>query len=237
MKKKITFIILTLILIIIGVVILIQLNNRKVTIYMHSWHDNDLKKEVIEIKCDDVETSYIGDCMSLTCVKSVDDSFEKEIINNEYYVSRHKTSVDDMKANGYLLFIDNDYYYIYNILYSIGYDENGAEVYSEISFKNCNIRNLVSSFSVNNTTIYIPLQCILHYSDRNDIDIQNYFNEYSFDESIVFYERFTDYISIDYNNQLIKIETQTRYNNYVVTINYKNKSFEIQYDNEIVIIN
>lgn len=209
-----------IIILIVSIVLLLQRNKKEQKISLLNWYDYEAR-EVIIIPTDEKVKYSMPYPFSASITLNSDD-FLEQVKNDEKFVEEKICYIDEYSIEGYILFGNNNYYFLYNINDSM-----------------C-IRNLICTIEYENLSLAIPLQRILtldivHIPTSKD-RIKAYFDETTFADSKLFYTKFdTEFIRIEEASERIIISSLDIYSKkrYEIYLNYRDKSVAILIENEL----
>lgn len=211
-----------IIILIVSIVLLLQRNKKEQKISLFNWYDYEAR-EVITVPTEKVKYSMPYPFSASFTLNS--DGFLEQVNNDEIFVEEKTCYIDYYNIEGYILFGNNNYYFLYNI------DDTMC------------IRNLICTIEYENLSLVIPFQNsftldIVHIPSSKD-RINAYFDETTFDDGKLFYTRFdTEFIRIEDTNERIIISSLDIYSKerYEIYLNYYDKSVAILIEDEIQFI-
>lgn len=207
---------------IVSLTLLLQKSQSKQKIMLYNWYDYE-NREVMTVPAKEVRYSYPYP-FSANFTSTSEDIW-KQLKNNEIFVDERSCFIDDDDWNGYLMFDENNYYFVF-----------------EIEDVIC-VRNLICTIEYQGLSLVIPLQSIfflnMAYVPSSKDKVKRYFETITFDESKEFYSRFdTKWVQIEEESQQIIISSLDVFSEkrYSVSIDYNQKQIGVFIENQLQVI-
>lgn len=206
----------------IGIVIPITTKEKKNLVLMCKWYDSNSYEDVIELPIQNVE--YPGPYEYRAYIHSYSPKTENLIKQSKNYIGESSFLIDNIVQEGQLLFINNGYYFFYTV----------NDTYC--------VASLLYRFIYNTIEIDFPMSSAM-YLNAKDFPlayylVEKHFDYTSFQKDKQFYSMFSDFVTIDEENEKIIIlgnnpENQQKHE---VVLDYKNKSISITIGEEVIVL-
>lgn len=210
-------------------VIIIMNTVFRFNIKLYNWYDYKEDKTIISLHTFTKNYSYETPYPFVAGFTSFDNSLIDRFHNKKTYIGEYNLLINNIYRTGSLFFQNNNYYFLYKVV------------------DNYVLLNLVGHFLIDldemnhSYNVMIPMQSYLYFSNKYLMaqeDIALFFETYTFDDSIDFYSKFTDYITIENESKTIKIEAKDMFDkqNALIILDYKEKKIFIEAENKRVCI-
>lgn len=222
MKNKRIIILSTIFLLVIislSIIIIARTCMKSVKkINLVSWYDAKEENYICELPAEN-EIIYSLPYSSVVTVINYDGSY----IKNNYNWSDFKMKIRSAETDVKMEFINNNWY----CYYDLGSDFMIRLVSTEVFW--------------GNNHFYIPINMVEIFSYQSLYELTkerllDYFSNYSFEDVLPFFKRYTENVTIDEENKIIYFvskDISTSKNVYTL-MDYKNSKFMIKKDNEYV---
>ncbi|MBD5390707.1 hypothetical protein HDR67_01730 [bacterium] len=223
MKKRVVIILCVLLIlcsISIGVSVYFRPKEKDKSITMTKWYDSVRYEDVINLNFKSINYSAPYECRAY--IQSYSSQMIDCVKKSENYLGDYSFTVDGNLQEGQLIFKNNEYYFFYAV----------NDTYCVVS--------LMCRFIHNQLEIDFPMSCAM-YCNTDFIpyiyeDIDSHFENRTFEKDKAFYSLFTEFVTIDELNNVIKIlgnnpKTQEKYE---VILDYVNRCISINTGTEIL---